>query len=45
VTSSKTGRYVLLWITYLPPLTGSPGEYEAQIYNVVLHGPPVSQSG
>jgi F5/8 type C domain len=45
VSSTKTGRYVLIWITYLPPLAGSPGEYEAQIYNVVVHGPPVSQSG
>jgi serine/threonine protein kinase len=45
VTSNKTGRYVLIWITYLPPLAGSPGEYEAQIYNVVVHGPPASQSG
>jgi serine/threonine protein kinase len=45
VTSDKTGRYVLIWITYLPPLAGSPGEYEAQIYNVVVHGPRASQSG
>jgi hypothetical protein len=45
VSSNATGRYVLIWITRLPPLTGSPGEYEAQIYNVVVHGPAVSQSG
>jgi serine/threonine protein kinase len=45
VSSKTTGRYVLIWITRLPPLTGSPGEYEAQIYNVVVHGPAVSQSG
>ena len=45
VSSKTTGRYVLIWITRLPPLTGSPGEYEAQIYNVVVHGPDVSQSG
>src|SRR6516164_319554 len=45
VSSKITGRYVLIWITNLPPLTGSPGEYEAQIYNVVVHGPGVSQSG
>ena len=25
VTSKTTGRYVLIWITYLPPLTGSAG--------------------
>ncbi len=45
VSSNATGRYVLIWITRLPPLTGSPGEYEAQIYNVVVHGSAVSQSG
>ena len=45
VTSKKTGRYVLIWITYLPPLTGSSGKFEAQIYNVVVHGFAVSQSG
>jgi serine/threonine protein kinase len=45
VSSKTTGRYVLIWITRLPPLTGSAGEYEAQIYNVVVHGPAVSQSG
>jgi len=45
VSSNTTGRYVLIWITRLPPLTGSPGQYEAQIYNVVVHGPAASQSG
>jgi hypothetical protein len=45
VSSSTTGRYVLIWITRLAPLTGSAGEYEAQIYNVTVHGSNVSQSG
>jgi serine/threonine protein kinase len=45
VTSKTTGRYVLIWITYLPPLTGSPGRFEAQIYNVVVHGVAASRSG
>jgi hypothetical protein len=45
VTSKKTGRYVLIWITYLPRLTSAPGEFEAQIYNVVVHGFAMSQSG
>jgi hypothetical protein len=45
VTSHATGRYVLIWITYLPPMAGSPNRYEALIYNVVVHGSPVSQSG
>jgi len=45
VTSNTTGRYVLIWITYLPPLAGYANEYETQIYNVVVHGSTVSQSG
>jgi hypothetical protein len=40
-----TGRYVLIWITRLPPLAGTSNQYEAQIYNVVVHGSAVSQSG
>lgn len=38
VSSSATGRYVLIWFTYLPPLSGSPGEYQAQVYDVSIHG-------
>ncbi len=45
VTSNATGRYVLIWLTYLPPLTGSANQFEAQIYNVVVHGSAASQSG
>jgi hypothetical protein len=45
VTKSTTGRYVLIWLTYLPPLTGSANQYEAQIYNVVVHGSAAGQSG
>jgi F5/8 type C domain-containing protein len=45
VTSHATGRYVLIWITYLPRLAGSQNRYEALIYNIVVHGSPVSQSG
>jgi hypothetical protein len=45
VTSKTTGRYVLIWITYLPPLAGSSGRYEAEIYNVVVRGAAASQSG
>ncbi|MBV9096203.1 MAG: protein kinase family protein [Streptosporangiaceae bacterium] len=44
-TSSATGRYVLIWLTYLPPLAGTADEYQAQIYDVVVHGSAVSQSG
>jgi hypothetical protein len=45
VSSSASGRYVLIWITRLPPLAGSTNQYEAQIYNVVVRGPAASQSG
>ena len=37
--SKATGRYVLIWITSLPPLTGN--EYQAQIYDVSIHGTTV----
>jgi hypothetical protein len=45
VTSTATGRYMLIWITDLPRLAGSVNEYEAQIYNVVVRGSAVTQSG
>jgi hypothetical protein len=45
VTKQAAGRYVLIWITELPPLADSPGKYEALIYNVVVHGFATSQSG
>ncbi len=45
VTKNVTGRYVLIWLTYLPPLTGSANQFQAQIYNVVVHGSAATQSG
>jgi hypothetical protein len=45
VTKRVTGRYVLIWITDLPPLTGSPDRYEALIYDVTMHGFAARQSG
>jgi hypothetical protein len=45
VSSTTTGRYVLIWITRLPRLAGTGNQYEAQIYNVVVHGSGASQSG
>ena len=45
ITKNTTGRYVLIWITRLAPLAGAANEYQAQIYNVVVHGAAVSQSG
>jgi hypothetical protein len=38
VTKQATGRYVLIWITDLPPLADSPGRYETMIYNVTARG-------
>jgi hypothetical protein len=40
--SSATGRYVLIWITSLPPMQGASGRYQALIYNIVVHGTPAS---
>jgi hypothetical protein len=37
-----TGRYVLIWITSLPPKEGSANQYQALIYNVVVRGVAVS---
>jgi len=38
VTSPTRGRYVMIWFTSLPPMTGSPNQYEAEVYNVVVRG-------
>jgi len=43
VTKNTTGRYVLIWLTRLPP--SSAGQYESLIYNVVVHGSAATQSG
>jgi hypothetical protein len=45
VTKPVTGRYLLIWITDLPPLAGSQGKYEALIYDVAVHGSTAGQSG
>ncbi|MGH3185608.1 MAG: hypothetical protein ACRDOE_27400, partial [Streptosporangiaceae bacterium] len=45
VTKQAAGRYVLIWITNLPPLAGSQGEYEAMIYNVIVRGFATTRSG
>jgi len=45
VTRNATGRYVLIWLTYLPPLNGSTDQFQAQIYDVVVRGSDASQSG
>jgi F5/8 type C domain len=33
-----TGRYVVIWITKLPPRIGGSDQYQAEIYNVVVRG-------
>jgi hypothetical protein len=38
VTSGTTGRYVLIWITSLPPLAGQANEYETWVYDVTVRG-------
>jgi hypothetical protein len=38
VTSNATGRYVLIWITSLPPQTGQSNQYEAWVYDVTVRG-------
>ena len=43
VTKQAAGRYVLIWITDLPPLAGSPGRYEALIYDITVRGFAASQ--
>ena len=46
INSSATGRYVLIWLTGdLPAMPGSPGQYQARIYNVVVRGATVANSG
>jgi hypothetical protein len=40
-----TGRYVLIWITDLPPLAGSPGKYETLVYDITAHGFAAGQPG
>ncbi len=38
VTSSASGRYVLIWFTKLPPMAGQPNKYQADVFNVVVKG-------
>jgi F5/8 type C domain len=45
VTKQTAGRYVLIWITDLPPLDGSTGRYETMIYNITARGFTSGQPG
>jgi serine/threonine protein kinase len=38
VAKQTTGRYLLIWITDLPPLAGSSGHFETLIYDVTVRG-------
>lgn len=33
-----TGRYVIIWLTKLPPLPGTGNRYQANVYNVTIRG-------
>ena len=41
-SGDATGRYVLIWITSLPPKEGSANQFQALIYNVIVRGAAVS---
>jgi hypothetical protein len=49
ISSSATGRYVLIWLTSLPPALPSSGvpsnTYEGLIYEVTVRGAPASAAG
>jgi serine/threonine protein kinase len=45
VTTPATGRYLLIWLTDLPPMAGNPGRFETLIYNVTVHGFAAGQPG
>jgi hypothetical protein len=36
--SPVSARWVVIWITKLPPRVGNPSQYQAEIYNVALRG-------
>jgi hypothetical protein len=38
VTSTARGQYVMIWFTSLPQMAGSPNQYQAVVYNVVVRG-------
>jgi serine/threonine protein kinase len=45
VAKQTTGRYLLIWITSLPPLAGQSGHFETMIYNVTARGSSTGQPG
>jgi serine/threonine protein kinase len=45
VTSKATGRYLVIWITDLPPLASQPGHFESLINDVAVRGYTAGQPG
>jgi hypothetical protein len=45
VAKQTTGRYLLIWMTELPPLASGSGKFETMIYNVTVRGFTAGQSG
>jgi hypothetical protein len=45
VTSQATGRYLLIWITDLPPLASQSGRFETLISDVAVRGYTSGQPG
>ena len=49
ISSSATGRYVLIWLTSLPPALpnsgAGPGKFVGVIYEVTVRGTPASAAG
>src|SRR5271166_2912272 len=41
-SSAAKGRYILIWLTDLPPMPGSANQYQALIYNVIVRGSAAS---
>jgi serine/threonine protein kinase len=42
VTSTATGRYLVIWFSRLAPAPGGSGHFEAQIFNVAIKGTSAS---
>jgi hypothetical protein len=38
--SAVTGQFVLIWFTKLPPQSGTPGHFQAAVFNVTVRGSP-----
>jgi serine/threonine protein kinase len=45
VTSKATGRYLVIWITDLPPLASQPGHFETLINDIAVRGYTSGQPG